>query len=77
MLLVGMGTQINGSRNFCGVAEMVGPVDFEATTDFWQRRGKFLVKWHIIKDVTFTQVCILHWKTVETNQLYTVETLNN
>ena len=71
-----MGTQINGSRNFCGVAEMVGPVDFEATTDFWQRRGKFLVKWHIIKDVTFTQVCILHWKTVETNQLYTFETFN-
>ena len=56
MLLVGMGTQINGSRNFCGVAEMVGPVDFEATTGFWDRRGKFPVKWHIIKDVPFTQV---------------------
>ena len=35
---------------------MVGPVDFEATTGFWDRRGKFPVKWHIIKDVPFKRI---------------------
>ncbi|KAI3964498.1 hypothetical protein MKW92_005008 [Papaver armeniacum] len=45
---------VNASGQFCGVAEMVGPVDFNKNMDFWQQdkwNGFFPVKWHIIKDV--------------------------
>lgn len=45
---------VNASGQFCGVAEMIGPVDFEKDMDFWQQdkwTGCFPVKWHIIKDV--------------------------
>lgn len=45
---------VNGSGRFCGVAEMVGPVDFTKKMDFWQQdtwTGCFSVKWHIIKDI--------------------------
>lgn len=45
---------VNASGQFCGVAEMVGPVDFEKNADYWQQdrwSGQFPVKWHIIKDV--------------------------
>lgn len=45
---------VNASGQFCGVAEMVGPVDFHRDMDFWQQdkwSGSFTVKWHIIKDV--------------------------
>ncbi|XP_061986244.1 YTH domain-containing protein ECT4-like isoform X1 [Populus nigra] len=45
---------VNASGQFCGVAEMVGPVDFNRDMDFWQQdkwSGSFLVKWHIIKDI--------------------------
>ncbi|KAF2292895.1 hypothetical protein GH714_029682 [Hevea brasiliensis] len=43
---------------FCGVAEMVGPVDFDKSVDYWQQdkwSGQFPVKWHIIKDVPNSQ----------------------
>lgn len=46
---------VNASGQFCGVAEMIGPVDFKSTMDFWQLdkwSGCFPVKWHIIKDVS-------------------------
>ena len=46
--------QVNASAQFCGVAEMIGPVDFEKSVDYWQQdkwSGQFPVKWHIIKDV--------------------------
>jgi hypothetical protein len=46
--------QVNASGQFCGVAEMVGPVDFNRNMNFWQQdkwNGFFSVKWHIIKDV--------------------------
>lgn len=46
--------QVNASGQFCGVAEMAGPVDFEKNADYWQQdrwSGQFPVKWHIIKDV--------------------------
>ena len=49
--------QVNASGQFCGVAEMVGPVDFNKDMDFWQQdkwSGSFPVKWHIIKDVSNT-----------------------
>ncbi|KAK1279521.1 hypothetical protein QJS04_geneDACA004635 [Acorus gramineus] len=45
---------VNASGQFCGVAEMVGPVDFHKDMDFWQQdkwTGSFPVKWHIVKDV--------------------------
>lgn len=45
---------VNASAQFCGVAEMIGPVDFERNADHWQQdrwSGQFPVHWHIIKDV--------------------------
>ncbi|KAF8387617.1 hypothetical protein HHK36_026270 [Tetracentron sinense] len=48
---------VNASGQFCGVAEMIGPVDFHKDMDFWQQdkwSGSFPVKWHIIKDVPNT-----------------------
>ncbi|XP_062192017.1 YTH domain-containing protein ECT2-like isoform X2 [Phragmites australis] len=45
---------VNASAQFCGVAEMIGPVDFEKSVDYWQQdkwTGQFPVKWHIVKDV--------------------------
>ncbi|KAL8484756.1 hypothetical protein ACS0TY_027165 [Phlomoides rotata] len=45
---------VNASGQFCGVAEMTGPVDFHRDMDFWQQdkwSGSFPVKWHFIKDV--------------------------
>jgi hypothetical protein len=57
--------QVTRSGHFCGVAEMVGPVDFGARTEFWEWEDKFPVKWHMIKDVPFRQ--ILHI-TLESNE---------
>ncbi|XP_062196039.1 YTH domain-containing protein ECT4-like isoform X2 [Phragmites australis] len=45
---------VNASAQFCGVAEMIGPVDFAKSVDYWQQdkwTGQFPVKWHIVKDV--------------------------
>jgi hypothetical protein len=45
---------VNTSGQFVGVAEMVGPVDFNKTVDYWQQdkwTGCFSLKWHIVKDV--------------------------
>ncbi|XP_062226673.1 YTH domain-containing protein ECT3-like isoform X2 [Phragmites australis] len=44
---------VNGSGQFCGVAEMIGPVNFDKSVDYWQNdrwSGQFPVKWHIVKD---------------------------
>lgn len=49
---------VNSSAQFCGVAEMVGPVDFDKSVDYWLQNkwsGQFPVKWHIIKDVPNSQ----------------------
>jgi len=46
--------KVNASGQFCGVAEMIGTVDFNKNMDFWQQdkwSGSFPVKWHFIKDV--------------------------
>lgn len=51
--------QVNASGQFCGVAEMIGRVDFNKNMDFWQQdkwNGWFPVKWHIIKDVPNSQL---------------------
>ncbi|XP_054800357.1 YTH domain-containing protein ECT4-like isoform X2 [Prosopis cineraria] len=45
---------VNSSGQFVGLAEMVGPVNFESTVEYWQQdrwTGCFPVKWHIIKDI--------------------------
>lgn len=45
---------MNTSGQFVGVAEMVGPVDFNKTLEYWQQdkwSGCFPLKWHIVKDV--------------------------
>ncbi|KAF6134262.1 hypothetical protein GIB67_010061 [Kingdonia uniflora] len=45
---------VNASGQFVGLAEMVGPVDFNKTVEYWQQdkwNGHFPVKWHIVKDV--------------------------
>ncbi|KAL3701439.1 hypothetical protein R1sor_019461 [Riccia sorocarpa] len=45
---------VNASGQFCGVAEMTSPVDFNRSVDFWQQdkwSGRFSVKWHVIKDI--------------------------
>lgn len=45
---------VNASGQFCGLAEMIGPVDFEHDADYWHQdrwSGQFPIKWHIIKDV--------------------------
>ncbi|KAL2552649.1 putative high-glucose-regulated protein [Forsythia ovata] len=45
---------VNTSGQFCGVAEMTGPVDFHKDMDFRQQdkwSGRFPVKWHMIKNV--------------------------
>lgn len=45
---------VNTSGQFVGLAEMVGPVDFDKTVEYWQQdkwTGCFSVKWHIVKDV--------------------------
>lgn len=49
---------VNASGQFCGVAEMVGSVDFNKSMDFWQQdkwSGFFPVKWHLIKDIPNSQ----------------------
>ncbi|KAK4762882.1 hypothetical protein SAY86_008650 [Trapa natans] len=45
---------VNTSGQFVGVAEMMGPVNFEKNVEYWQQdkwNGCFSVKWHIVKDV--------------------------
>lgn len=45
---------VNASGQFVGLAEMVGPVDFQKNVEYWQQdkwNGHFPVKWHIVKDV--------------------------
>ncbi|XP_057517041.1 YTH domain-containing protein ECT1-like isoform X1 [Amaranthus tricolor] len=45
---------VNASGQFCGVAEMTGPVDFDKNADYWQQdrwTGQFTVRWHLIKDI--------------------------
>ncbi|XP_011014396.1 PREDICTED: uncharacterized protein LOC105118188 isoform X3 [Populus euphratica] len=50
---------VNASGQFCGIAEMIGRVDFNKNMDFWQQEkwnGYFPVKWHIIKDIPNPQL---------------------
>lgn len=54
MLVICLHLQVNASGQFCGVAQMTGPVDFAKSVDYWQQdkwNGRFTVTWHIIKDI--------------------------
>ncbi|KAF7807758.1 YTH domain-containing protein ECT4-like isoform X1 [Senna tora] len=45
---------VNTSGQFVGLAEMIGPVDFDRSVEYWQQdkwNGCFPLKWHIVKDV--------------------------
>ncbi|XP_028761259.1 YTH domain-containing protein ECT2 isoform X2 [Neltuma alba] len=59
---------VNSSGQFVGLAEMVGPVDFGSTVEYWQQdrwTGCFPLKWHIIKDIPNT---VLRKITLENNE---------
>ncbi|GAA0180828.1 RNA metabolism protein [Lithospermum erythrorhizon] len=59
---------VNGSGQSVGLAEMVGPVDFDRTVEYWQQdkwSGCFPVKWHIVKDLPNS--CLRHI-TLENNE---------
>lgn len=46
--------QVNASGQFVGLAEMIGPVDFNKNVEYRQQdkwTGSFPLKWHIVKDV--------------------------
>ncbi|XP_013640964.2 YTH domain-containing protein ECT1-like [Brassica napus] len=56
---------VNASRQFVGLAEMVGYVDMNKDLDFWQVDkwcGFFPVEWHVVKDVPNWELChiVLH-----------------
>lgn len=60
--------QVNTSGQFVGLAEMLGPVDFGKTVDYWQQdrwTGCFSVKWHVIKDIPNS---VLRHITLENNE---------
>ena len=45
---------VNGSGHFCGVAEMLSPVDYSSSGSVWVQdkfKGQFKVKWIYVKDV--------------------------
>lgn len=59
---------VNTSGQFVGIAEMLGPVDFNKSLEYWQQDkwvGCFPVKWHIVKDVPNS---ILKHITLENNE---------
>lgn len=50
---------VNGSGHFCGMAEMVSPVDYAATASVWAQdkwKGQFRVRWVYVKDVPNSQL---------------------
>jgi len=45
---------VNSSTQFCGVAQMISPLDFEKKASLWNQdkwNGQFQVKWIFIKDI--------------------------
>lgn len=50
---------VNGSGHFCGMAQMLTPVDYNSVSSVWSQskwKGTFKVKWIYVKDVPNTQV---------------------
>ncbi|KAI4497248.1 hypothetical protein M0802_007732 [Mischocyttarus mexicanus] len=45
---------VNGSGHFCGMAQMVSPVDYQSNSSVWSQdkwKGQFRVRWIYVKDV--------------------------
>ncbi|XP_028134072.1 YTH domain-containing family protein 3 isoform X1 [Diabrotica virgifera virgifera] len=50
---------VNGSGHFCGMAQMVTPVDYNANSSVWSQdkwKGQFKVRWIYVKDVPNVQL---------------------
>lgn len=50
---------VNGSGHFCGMAQMLSMVDYNASSNVWSQnkwKGQFKVKWIYVKDVPNTQL---------------------
>lgn len=50
---------VNGSGHFCGMAQMLSEVDYNATSNVWAQdkwKGEFKVKWIYVKDVPNSQL---------------------
>ena len=50
---------VNGSGHFCGMAQMMSPVDYHANSSVWAQdkwKGQFEVKWIYVKDVPNSQL---------------------
>ena len=50
---------VNGSGHFCGMAQMISPVDYNSTVSVWAQdkwKGQFKVKWIYVKDVPNSQL---------------------
>ncbi|XP_076661428.1 YTH domain-containing family protein isoform X2 [Halictus rubicundus] len=50
---------VNGSGHFCGMAQMVSPVDYQSNSSVWSQdkwKGQFRVRWIYVKDVPNVQL---------------------
>ena len=50
---------VNGSGHFCGMAQMMSPLDYNASSSVWAQdkwKGQFEVKWIYVKDVPNSQL---------------------
>ncbi|KAK7489384.1 hypothetical protein BaRGS_00019328 [Batillaria attramentaria] len=50
---------VNGSGHFCGIAQMLSPVDYNKNSGVWAQdkwKGQFEVKWVYVKDVPNSQL---------------------
>lgn len=50
---------VNGSGHFCGVAQMMSPIDYNKNSSVWAQdkwKGQFEVKWVYVKDVPNSQL---------------------
>jgi hypothetical protein len=53
---------VNGSGQFCGMAEMVSQVDYDSSSHIWTQdkwRGQFQVNWIFVKDVPNTKLVFI------------------
>ncbi|XP_044751533.1 YTH domain-containing family protein 2 isoform X2 [Coccinella septempunctata] len=50
---------VNGSGHFCGMAQMVSPLDYNSNSSVWSQdkwKGQFKVRWIYVKDVPNVQL---------------------
>lgn len=50
---------VNGSGHFCGIAQMMSPLDYHSSANVWAQdkwKGQFKVKWIYVKDVPNAQM---------------------